>query len=75
MGNAQNVSSQQTQNGVKDAYTQYWIDQLIDRARNTQKAHPNRTKDDIQKELLSWVQEHKSDIYNPFLTLKGKLLS
>ena len=74
MGNAQNVSSQQTQNGIKDAYTQYWIDHLIDRARNTQRTHPNRTKDDIQKELLSWVQEHKNDIYNPFLTLKGKHL-
>ncbi|KJA24001.1 hypothetical protein HYPSUDRAFT_1078326 [Hypholoma sublateritium FD-334 SS-4] len=71
LGNAQNVSNQQTKNGIKDAYTQYWIDYLIDRARATQKAHPERTKDDIQNELLLWVQENKTDIYNPFLTLKG----
>ncbi|KJA16967.1 hypothetical protein HYPSUDRAFT_112369, partial [Hypholoma sublateritium FD-334 SS-4] len=71
LGNAQNVSNQQTKNGIKDAYTQYWIEHLIDRARTTQKAHPERSKDDIQNELLLWVQEHKNDIYNPFLTLKG----
>ena len=72
MGNAQNVSNQQTKNGIKDAYTQFWIDYLINRARTMQKAHPERTKDDIQNELLLWMQEHKNDIYNPFLTLNGK---
>ena len=27
---------------------------------------------DIQSELLAWVQEHKSEIYNPFLKLDGE---
>ena len=72
MGNAQAVSTQQTKSGIKDAYTQYWIDDLIERARTLQKAHPQKTKTDIQTELLVWVQEHKGDIYNPFLTLDGK---
>ncbi|KJA24844.1 hypothetical protein HYPSUDRAFT_135587 [Hypholoma sublateritium FD-334 SS-4] len=71
LGNAQAVSHQQTKHGVKDGYTQYWIDHLIERARTLQKAHPKRTKTDIQNELLIWVQEHKNDIYNPFLTLDG----
>lgn len=74
LGNAQNVHNQQTKNGVKDAYTQYWIDSLIARARTLQKAHPERTKVDIQNELLTWVQENKNDIYNPFLTLDGEHL-
>ena len=74
MGNAQSVSTQQTQSGIKDAYTQYWIDHLIDRARNMQKSNPGKSKTDIQNELWSWVQEHKSDLYNPFLTLNGKHL-
>ena len=30
LGVAQNVQNQQTKTGIKDAYTQYWIDYLID---------------------------------------------
>lgn len=72
LGIAQNVQNQQTKNGVKDAYTQFWIDDLIARARILRKSHPERTPLDIQAELLTWVHEHKSDIYNPFLTLDGE---
>jgi hypothetical protein len=66
------VQSQQTKTGIKDAYTQHWIDYLIDRARTLHKEHPGRTTADIQVELLTWVQEHKSEIYNPFLKLDGE---
>ena len=72
LGVAQNVQNQQTKTGIKDAYTQYWIDYLIARARTLRKEHPGRTPADIQSELLTWVQEHKSDIYNPFLKLDGE---
>lgn len=72
LGIAQNVQNQQTKNGVKDAYTQFWIDDLIARARILRKNHPERTPLDIQAELLTWVHEHKSEIYNPFLTLDGE---
>ena len=62
----------QTKTGVKDGYTQHWIDRLIERARSLRKEHPEKTVDGIQSELLTWVEEHKSEIYNPFLTLKGE---
>lgn len=75
LGNAQSVNNQQTKNGVKDSYTQYWIEYLINQARSQQKAHPEKTKSDIQNELLIWVNKNKKDIYNPFLTLKGMFLS
>ena len=72
LGVAQNVQNQQTKTGIKDAYTQYWIDYLIDRACSLHKERPGQTMADIQSKLLTWVQEHKSEIYNPFLKLDGK---
>ena len=74
LGVAQTVQTQQTQTGIKDSYTQFWIDSLIQRARNMHKDNPVRTTADIQTELLNWVNDNKSDIYNPFLTLDGKHL-
>lgn len=72
LGVAQNVQNAQTKSGVKDTYTQYWIDDLIGRARQLRKNRPERTATDIQQELLAWVHAHHSDIYNPFLTLAGE---
>jgi len=65
------VQTHQTNSGIKDAYTQHWIDFLIRRACTLKKEHPERTVADIEKELLNWVEEHKADIYNPFLMLEG----
>ncbi len=72
VGVAHNVQIEQTKTGIKDAYTQHWIDDLIDRARKLRKDYPERTTSEIQKELLAWVHEHEGDIYNPFLTLDGE---
>lgn len=75
LGIAQNVQNQQTKNGIKDTYTQYWIDSLISRARALRKDNPERTAADIKSELLTWVEQHERDIYNPFLSLDGELSS
>ena len=74
-GIAQNVQNLQTKTGIKDGYTQYWIDRLIERARSLRKGQPERTVDDIQSELLTWVEENKNEIYNPFLKLDGEQYS
>ena len=66
------MQNQQTASGIKDAYTQFWIDELIDRARTMRKNNPERTAVDIQAELLKWVNEHENEIYNPFLTMDGE---
>jgi len=66
LGVASTVEKLQTDTGVKDAFTQYWIDNLIGRARNLKKAHPQRKPVEIQEELMVWVNEN-----NPFLTLEG----
>ena len=72
LGISQTVQTQQTQTGIKDSYTQFWIDSLIQRARAMRKDNPTRTTTDIQTELLNWVNNNKNDIYNPFLTLEGE---
>jgi len=75
LGVAQTVKDLQTKTGVKDAFTQYWIDQLIERARAIQKDQPERSAADIQAELMDWVAERQDKIYNPFLTMEGELIS
>ena len=72
LGIAQTVHNEQTNTGIKDAYTQYWIDDLIGRARTLRKDHPEKSTSEIQNELLVWVHAHESNIYNPFLTLEGE---
>jgi len=71
LGVAVTVERLQTETGVKDTYTQYWIDNLISRARDLKKAQPQRKPTEIQDELMVWVNENKTKIYNPFLTLEG----
>lgn len=36
-----------------------------------QKENPRRPASEIQAELTLWVESHKEDIYNPFLSLQG----
>jgi len=62
LGVSSTVEKLQTDTGVKDAFTQYWIDNLIGRARNLKKAHPQRKPVEIQKELMTWVNENKAII-------------
>lgn len=61
----------QTSTGIKDAFTQHWIEELLDRARDLKKRYPQRTAANIQVELMNWVDENKDNVYNSFLTLEG----
>ncbi|KAJ6558925.1 hypothetical protein B0H10DRAFT_2240688 [Mycena sp. CBHHK59/15] len=60
----------QTATGVKDVYTQFWIDDLISRSREMRKDKA-RSLDDIKKELIQWTVDNRDKIYSPFLTMKG----
>ncbi|KAJ6551835.1 hypothetical protein B0H19DRAFT_1297712 [Mycena capillaripes] len=70
-GVAQPVKDLQTETGVKDTYTQYWIDQLIGRFKEMKKADPARLNIDIERELVEWTQASSEQIYSGFLTMKG----
>ncbi|KAJ7756607.1 hypothetical protein B0H16DRAFT_1458060 [Mycena metata] len=60
----------QTATGVKDAYTQFHIDELISRFKQMRKDQPDRSVDDIEAELIQWTIDNRDRIYSPFLTLK-----
>jgi len=75
LGVAQAVKDMQTETGVKDAFTQHWIDDLIECARKLWQAEPQRPAVDIQAELFDWVIANEDMIYNPFLKLKGTCTS
>ncbi|KAJ7112273.1 hypothetical protein C8R44DRAFT_741961 [Mycena epipterygia] len=63
-GVAQPIKNSQTATGVKDAYTQHWIDHLL--AQFTA-----RSNNEIQEELIQWTLDNEEKIYSGFLTLKG----
>ncbi|KAJ6611334.1 hypothetical protein B0H10DRAFT_2192987 [Mycena sp. CBHHK59/15] len=67
------VKARQTDTGVKDAYTNYWIENLLRRSRELKKGDPNLDSAEIIKELMDWVEANESKIYNPFLSMKDRL--
>jgi hypothetical protein len=52
--------------GIKDAYTQHWIEHLIEHARKIQKDQPDRDKISIQTELFGWAEQNQDNIYSGF---------
>ncbi|KAL1939056.1 hypothetical protein VTO73DRAFT_10316 [Trametes versicolor] len=71
LGVEKNVRTRQTETGIKDPYTEHSIAELIKRAREEKKNHPDRTREEIQAELLVWVNANEEAVYNPFLTMPG----
>ncbi|KAJ6620494.1 hypothetical protein B0H10DRAFT_1875947 [Mycena sp. CBHHK59/15] len=65
------VKDSQTQTGVKDVYTQHWIDFLLSQFKEIKKDEPDRADTDIQEELVQWTLDNRDKIYSAFLTMKG----
>ncbi|KAJ7280031.1 hypothetical protein C8J57DRAFT_1712078 [Mycena rebaudengoi] len=70
-GVAKSVKDSQTETGIKDVYTQYWIDDLIARYKDFKKQEPDRSDQSIQRELVGWTLGNRDKIYSAFLTTKG----
>ncbi|KAJ6615957.1 hypothetical protein B0H10DRAFT_2164767 [Mycena sp. CBHHK59/15] len=70
-GVAKPVKDSQTKTGVKDMYTQYWIDFLLSRFKELKKDEPDRDEKEIQAELVQWALDNRDKIYSAFLTMKG----
>ncbi|KAF9783812.1 hypothetical protein BJ322DRAFT_1021595 [Thelephora terrestris] len=63
------VLKEQSTTGIKDSYTQYWIDQLLERAQTMK--NEGTAVAEIEQELSNWVDENQSLTTNKIFTLKG----
>ncbi|KAJ7868525.1 hypothetical protein B0H14DRAFT_2346529, partial [Mycena olivaceomarginata] len=70
-GVSKRVQELQTQTGVKDVYTQYWIEQILARAAEMRQQEPDVSEATIKSELIQWTRDNEEKLYSPFLTLKG----
>ncbi|KAJ6570676.1 hypothetical protein B0H10DRAFT_1964601 [Mycena sp. CBHHK59/15] len=62
-GVAQPIKNTQTATGVKDAYTQHWIDHLLTQFKEKKIENPDQTSNEIQKELIQWTLDKEDKIY------------
>ncbi|KAJ8502455.1 hypothetical protein ONZ45_g11746 [Pleurotus djamor] len=71
-GVAKPVQVRQTETGVKDSYTQYWIEYLLEEHR-TKRSDPKQhlTSQEIGTQLRTWVSQNQEDIYSGFLQSRG----
>ncbi|KAJ7139371.1 hypothetical protein C8R44DRAFT_605476, partial [Mycena epipterygia] len=70
-GVVQPIKNSQTATGVKDAYTQHWINHLLAQFKEKKSENPARSNNEIQEELIQWTLDNEEKIYSGFLTLKG----
>ncbi|KAJ7209175.1 hypothetical protein GGX14DRAFT_566353 [Mycena pura] len=68
-GVAKHVEDAQRTTGVKDAYTQHWIEYLLEQYK--QKKSEGQRPRDIESQLVQWTLDNEDKIYSGFLTLQG----
>ncbi|KAJ7687881.1 hypothetical protein B0H14DRAFT_3101310 [Mycena olivaceomarginata] len=71
LGDAKAVEDNQRNSGTKDKVTQYWIEQLVSKAKAMKSDHPRRKADEIASELKTWFDEQPGDKMNPLLDMVG----
>lgn len=67
-GDAKEVAKLQTDSGIKDAFTQVWIEKILVRFCEL-KAVAGCVITDITTELLKWVNDSGDEMYSSFLAL------
>ncbi|KAF7762497.1 hypothetical protein Agabi119p4_9090 [Agaricus bisporus var. burnettii] len=67
LGKAQRVKEMQSASGVKDGFTQHWIDDFLSRSRSFHKENSAAAPERIQAVLQGWISGNASLVYNPYL--------
>ena len=57
---------------MTDDLTNYWIDIILERFKLLQKNGPDRSRNDIEKELLDWAEKNEAKVYSEFFKTRGK---
>lgn len=70
-GVAKPIEQQQTVTGTKDKIASYWIEILLDKARQMKADSPSRSADNIAEELAGWFKEQPGEKINPLLLLES----
>ncbi|KAJ7847525.1 hypothetical protein B0H13DRAFT_2255356 [Mycena leptocephala] len=65
------ISKLQTATGVKDKVAQYWIDILLEKARQMKADNPGHSPASIADDLQKWLDEQPGDKVNPLLDIAG----
>ncbi|KAJ7310818.1 hypothetical protein DFH08DRAFT_918219 [Mycena albidolilacea] len=58
------VEARQTDTGVKDSYTNHWINDLLRRSCELKKADPNLDSAQIVQQLKDWVKQNRNPPHN-----------
>ncbi|THU81998.1 hypothetical protein K435DRAFT_823322 [Dendrothele bispora CBS 962.96] len=70
-GVASHVKAIQTETGVKDKVTEYWIDLLLKKANQIHKDNPRKAQEEVTTELTEWLESQPGDKTNPLLDIAG----
>ncbi|THU89472.1 hypothetical protein K435DRAFT_821397 [Dendrothele bispora CBS 962.96] len=65
------IEDRQRDSGVKDVFTQYWINHLIESYRSERVKAPDRPLTEIVCKVETFVKENEDRMYSGFLTLQG----
>ncbi|KAJ7878139.1 hypothetical protein B0H14DRAFT_2567404 [Mycena olivaceomarginata] len=62
-GVSKRIQELQTQTGVKDVYTQYWIEQILARAAEMRQQEPDVSETTIKSELIQRTRDNEEKLY------------
>ncbi|THU97830.1 hypothetical protein K435DRAFT_721412, partial [Dendrothele bispora CBS 962.96] len=70
-GVQKSVSDMQTATGTKDKITEYWIEILLQKAKEEKKKDPSKSVQEVTDTLERWLEEQPGDKMNPLLDIAG----
>ncbi|KAJ7165453.1 hypothetical protein C8R43DRAFT_878421 [Mycena crocata] len=68
-GNEAELKKSYTATGIKDKYTEYWINDILSQFKKAMGR--GEDKQAVTEALKMWVKDHSDDIYSAFLTTDG----
>ncbi|KAF8144720.1 hypothetical protein K438DRAFT_1910920 [Mycena galopus ATCC 62051] len=65
-GNEAELKKNYTASGIKDKYTEYWINDILSQFKV--EVAKGESKEKVTEALKKWVEDNQDSIYSPFLT-------